>query len=358
MIGIARGLGRLQARDCGTPKGRSDFVAGLMLLSLIFDLLPRRAVLVALMVSVPALAAAQTLEWTAGAPGGGWFAVASGLARVLAEGNSGFQVNVIAGGSLDNPPRIQSGTSQLGMAVDFLAASAARGEAPFGGNPHTKLRSLGTGWYPPSVMHLLGPAGGEGGLAEAVAAPGLTIGTTPKGTSEELTLRRILAFYGSSVETIEARGGRVVTVSFADLVGAFAEGKIGYVFGAAALPAEWVTQIARGRRPARLVALPPDLVRHLAAGLGYRDAAIPVGTYPGLHAGAVPVAAIDTVILISAEVPEDVAYRVTRTLLKARGRFGAIHAGLAAFDPAKAWRDQPVPLHPGAERAYREGGFM
>ena len=36
------------------------------------------------------------------------------------------------------------------------------------------------------------------------------------------------------------------------------------------------------------------------------------------------------------------------------------HAGLADFEPPTSWKAENVgaPLHPGAERAYREKGWM
>ena len=320
----------------------------------------RRGVLIlaAVMAAAPTVAGGQSMEWSSGAPGGGWFAVASGLAKVITERHPNIKVSVVAGGSLDNPKRIQNGTSQIGMAIDFMAAAARKGEDPFQGNPQDKLRSLGVGWYPSSKMHVVGPADGKLEFMEALTSSGLKIGTTPKGTSEELTLRRILAFYGTSAEEVGARGGQFVTASFTDLARAFSKGTIDYFFGAAALPAPWAAEIVCGGRPARLLALPRDLIGHLTSKLGYRTSKIPEGTYPALQNGEVPVAAIDTVILISADVPAEVAYRITKTLLESRDRFREIHQGLAAFDPKTAWQAQPVPLHPGAERAYREKGFM
>jgi hypothetical protein len=35
-----------------------------------------------------------------------------------------------------------------------------------------------------------------------------------------------------------------------------------------------------------------------------------------------------------------------------------IHPSLADYDPAGAYLDLGVPLHPGAERYYREKGWM
>lgn len=67
-------------------------------------------------------------------------------------------------------------------------------------------------------------------------------------------------------------------------------------------------------------------------------------------------ATVGAIFLISAAVSEDEAYRVTKALLNHRAELASINASLSDFDPAKAWQNLPVPLHPGAARAYRELG--
>jgi uncharacterized protein len=51
---------------------------------------------------------------------------------------------------------------------------------------------------------------------------------------------------------------------------------------------------------------------------------------------------------------------VTRAIVENKEALVRGHAGLAEFDPQTAWQPDKVgiPLHPGAERAYREKGWM
>jgi TRAP-type uncharacterized transport system substrate-binding protein len=51
---------------------------------------------------------------------------------------------------------------------------------------------------------------------------------------------------------------------------------------------------------------------------------------------------------------------VTKTIIEGKDALVRGHAGLAEFDPKTAWKPEEVgiPLHPGAERAFREKGWM
>jgi TRAP-type uncharacterized transport system substrate-binding protein len=68
-----------------------------------------------------------------------------------------------------------------------------------------------------------------------------------------------------------------------------------------------------------------------------------------------------TVLITNAALPEPIAYTVTKTIIESKDALVRGHAGFAEFDPRTAWKPEEVgsiPLHPGAERAYREKGWM
>jgi uncharacterized protein len=67
---------------------------------------------------------------------------------------------------------------------------------------------------------------------------------------------------------------------------------------------------------------------------------------------------METIFLVSADVPKTVLYSVTKTLVENRANLSQIHSSMAGYDPRLAWKDLPVPLHPGATLAYRKLGFM
>jgi TRAP transporter TAXI family solute receptor len=93
--------------------------------------------------------------------------------------------------------------------------------------------------------------------------------------------------------------------------------------------------------------------------LGYVAATMPANTFKGQPE---PVATVGfpTVLITNKELPEATAYTITKTVLENKDALVRGHAGLAEFDPKTAWQPEKVgiPLHPGAEKAYREKGWM
>lgn len=65
-----------------------------------------------------------------------------------------------------------------------------------------------------------------------------------------------------------------------------------------------------------------------------------------------------TTIIVSASMSDDVAYRITKTINDNADRLRKLHASLVDYDPAQGWLHLGAALHPGAERYYRERGWL
>lgn len=312
----------------------------------------------ALVAAPSAAEAAENLEWSAGSPGGSWFTIVTGLAAIVMEKQPGLNIRIVPGGGRDNPSKIEAGVSQIGMGIDFLAAAAMKGEDPYD-RPHRSLRSMG-GTFAPAEFHVLVPVDEARPLDQLLSDRRLRVGTSQRATSEELTLRRALAFYRNSPSDMESAGGRYIATTYTQLVAAFQDGQIDVVFAAGSGRTGVALEIESGRRASKLIAFPPALMDYLSSTYGYGKGEILADTYSRIQQGgtAVPVTTLEAVILVGAGVSEDTVYRMVKTLIENRSRFSNIHQVLTKFDPRAAWRNQPVPLHPGAERAYRELGFM
>ncbi|WP_424812575.1 TAXI family TRAP transporter solute-binding subunit [Roseococcus sp. YIM B11640] len=322
-------------------------------------LLPRRSLLAASL-AVPAIrtAAAQTtLEWVAGSLGGGWYTMAAGLASLIREENPDLQVRVVPGGGLANPTRIQNGQSQMGWGIDAFTASAFKGEEPYTA-AHSRLRSLGTG-YSPTDHYLLGPKDGPTGMREILTTRGLKLGTPQRSSTDEMSAQRILRFLGTSPDQIRSGGGRYLNGSYNDIAAAFNDGQVDYIYICLARPAAILTEIAQGRRSAKLIAFPDDVRAHMKGTYAYAEASVPVAAYPSLLTAPIMVTAMDSVVLAAENVPEAAVYAMTKTFIKNKGqRLATIHASMEAYDPASSARYSGCPLHPGAARAYREAGVL
>ena len=296
------------------------------------------------------------LTWLGGNPGDGWYEMTEGLVDLLNGEDSTVRFTLVAGGGEQNLDRVDRGQGDIGMSIDVVVSAAVNGAAPFT-EPLRGVHSLGTGWSP-LPYNLLAAADAPGDFRSALTRPGIRVGAPPTDTTDELMFQRAVAHYGTSYDEIRRGGGAVVLDGYDALVGALSGGEIDYVFGATTMPAPSIAQAAGANRTVELVSLPKDLIDHLVCRYGCRPGVIPAGTYPGLQRDDVSTAFVDTVFVVSAAVPEAVAYEVTRLLLTQRRRLPEVHPSLAGFNPFTAWRNTAAPLHPGAARAFRELGFM
>lgn len=90
----------------------------------------------------------------------------------------------------------------------------------------------------------------------------------------------------------------------------------------------------------------------------YRTATIPGGMYRGNDAD-VQTFGVGATFVTSANVPDDVVYEIVRAVFENIDQFRGLHPAFANLDPAQMAADGlSAPLHPGAERYYREAGLI
>ena len=69
-------------------------------------------------------------------------------------------------------------------------------------------------------------------------------------------------------------------------------------------------------------------------------------------------AAMANTIVTSANMSPEVIHDFTAALLGNLDALRKVHPAFAGFDPRNALRLANVPLHPGAEKAFREAGLL
>jgi uncharacterized protein len=90
----------------------------------------------------------------------------------------------------------------------------------------------------------------------------------------------------------------------------------------------------------------------------YRQATIPGGMYRGNDEDTTTFG-VGATFVTSAAVPEEVVYQVTRAIFENLDQFKGLHPALAALDAEEMVADGlSAPLHPGAERYFREAGLL
>ena len=306
-----------------------------------------------------------TMTWVAGGVGGGWYVQAGGLARLIQEKEPKIILKVIPGGGVVNPVRVSMGKDGLAWGVTFVDKMAYKGMAPLYKKANPNVRALG-GIFGISYIHILASADKNlTTLAELVDkvknGEAIKVAMPMSGTSDLPLVKRILEFYGITFDDIEKAGGKIFQAVYADMVSMYKDKHVDYVFTHLGLPAAAITEMAVSRKSV-LLSTSPECIDTLSEELGTINVAsgmavIPGGTYKGNDKDiqAVPTAAE---LLVGAHVPDVVAYNILKIICDNIKEVHTINNKNQTFDPATGWKNVAVPLHPGAEKYYKEKGYM
>ena len=107
--------------------------------------------------------------------------------------------------------------------------------------------------------------------------------------------------------------------------------------------------------PITVVEVPADIVTKADA--PYMVATIPAGTYEG-QGSDVQTAAVQNYLVTHSDVAEDVVYAMTKATFENLDDLQAAHAAAKDIKLDGAAANPPAPLHPGAERYFKEAGAL
>ena len=181
--------------------------------------------------------------------------------------------------------------------------------------------------------------------------------TQPVGALGEFAGRQLLRAAGMSYNDIKGWGGTTQHVGYNIIIDAFKDGRADILFAVVTPKHPSVTEIVTAV-DVEFLGLDADTAKALLP-LGYSAATMPAETFKN-QTKPVSTVGFPTVLITNKDLPEPIAYTVTRTVLDNKDALVRGHAGLAEFEPKNAWQPDKVgiPLHPGAEKAYREKGWM
>ncbi|MCX8118981.1 MAG: TAXI family TRAP transporter solute-binding subunit [Desulfobacterota bacterium] len=301
----------------------------------------------------------QTLTWTAGGVGGGWYAIAGGIANLVNEKSGGITIKVIPGGGTVNPRLVDKGDCELGWGLPFLNVAAWNGEDPYD-KKHTNLRAL-AGGMSLNFFHFYVAAESPIKTMDDVfkQKKALRMAISPAGTSDEWVFRKVLAAYKTDYKELEAAGFKFFRGSYAEQASQFKDKNVDSVFTFLATPAAAVTEASIGRS-LRLIPFAPEVLESLKQ-YGIESGKIPAGTYPkAANANEEILTAVaGSVILINKNVPDEVAYRMTKVIHENLDQFRKIHGSLVPYQIKDGVTGLgAIPLHPGAEKYFREKGVL
>lgn len=285
------------------------------------------------------------LTFASGSVGGAYYSLGGAIADTMSR-VPGFQcVSESTGASIENGRLVASGQSQFGFMMSDAAYKAANGIEPF--KEKLALKALFTMY--PAPQHILTLKGS--GIKSVPDMKGKRVSVDAAGSGCEATSKEILKAMGMTYDDI-----KVAFLSQPEAATAIKDGNVDALFWNFAYPGAVVLDVA-SVRDLELIPLPEDIMDKLASEFPYyRKGKIPAGTYKGVDED-IPALEVGNVIVVPAEMDEELAYTITKTLFDNVKSLAEVHPAAAQMDPATAWQTS-IELHPGAAKYFKEIGSM
>lgn len=323
--------------------------------------------LLALLLSLGSIAAAAEVRYLrigTGPPGESYFPVGGMIASTLSNppggppcerGGSCGVPNLIAvasatSGSVANIEAIRDGRLDVALVQSDVALWATRGTAPFQGQAVNSLRSIANLY--PSQIHLV--ARPEAHIQSPSDLKGKLVSLGAAGSGTLLHARQLLAAWKIREGDLKPRFLRSALAADAMTAGAL---DAFFVIDRAPVPA--LAELAR-RLPIQLVPIDGEAAERLMkANPSLAPSKIAGGLYDGIP-GDIRTVQIDISLVAAANLSDDLVEGLTRALWHP-GTTAMLAESLSQASQIRlsgALSGLGAPLHPGAERYYREKQLM
>ena len=291
-----------------------------------------------------------------GGTGGTYYPLGGALAQAISENVEGIAASAQSGNaSVANCNLIARGDVETAFVQNNVADEAYNGLGPFRGHPVLNLRAIAA-LYPETVQVVARKAAGVKNLSDA---KGKIIAVGDKGSGTEVDTHNILSLHKLNYDDIKP-----LYVNFSVAAQRLLDNQGDILFTSAGYPTSAIIELMRDKE-CNFVNLDPAAIKQLCEKYPfYVPVTIPPGTYKG-QTEPVKTIAMMALWVADGKVDDELIYKAAKALW-AKGATGESGAAILAkiHDQGKnikletALKGITIPLHPGAEKFYREVGLL
>ncbi|WP_019140299.1 TAXI family TRAP transporter solute-binding subunit [Noviherbaspirillum massiliense] len=304
---------------------------------------------VSLLAAAPVHAQQQFVNILTGGTSGVYYPMGVALSQIYSKMLPDAKVSVQATkASAENLNLLQSGRGELAFTLGDSLSDAWKGSEEAGFKaPLKKLRGV-AGIYPNYIQIVASADSGIKTLAD-LKGKRISVGAPKSGT--ELNARAIFKAAGMGYKDF----AKVEYLPFGESVELMKNRQLDATLQSAGLGVSSLRDLASSVRIV-VVPIPAEVVKKVGDA-AYQSATIPANTYEGQTAD-VQTAAVQNFLVTHQGVPADTVYKMTKAIFENKDQLLAAHAAAKAINKETAAQNMPVPLHPGAEKYYREAGLL
>ena len=299
--------------------------------------------------ALPVLGAEQFINVLTGGTSGVYYPLGVALSGLIGKALPNAKTSVQATkASVENLNLLESGRGEIAFTLGDSLSDAWKGKAEAGfKTPLKKLRGIAA-IYPNYIQIMARADAGIKTLAD-LKGKKISVGAPQSGT--ELNARDILGAAGITYKDF----AKVEYLPFGESVELMKNRQIDVTLQSAGLGVSALRDLATSMDTV-VVPIPPDVIKK-TNDPAYLPGTIPANTYRG-QTTDVQTASVQNYLVTHEGVSNETVYAMTKALWTGLDQLVAAHSAAKAIDLKHALEGMPVPLHPGAEKYYREVGLI
>lgn len=295
--------------------------------------------------------AAEPMRLTMGTGGtaGTYYPFGGALAQVISDKSGVVAITAQSTGATgENLNLIHNGDIDLALVQNDLAHYAYNGLEIYKDNKVTNFKTI-TRLYP-ELIHVVAQA--DSGIKTLADFKGKKISVGASGSGNEANCRQIFELLNLTYSDIKP-----LFISYAETTNHFKDRQVDAFVYTTGIPSPSIMDITT-MQPAVFVPIDGKLRDDITKKYPFFAAdAIPADSYKG-QTGVVETIAVQCMLVVREDIPEETVYAMTKALFENLDALKNAHAKGKDVVLEKALNGVTVPVHPGAEKYYREVGLI
>lgn len=281
--------------------------------------------------------------------------VMSGVAECVSKSFPGSVVSIIPGAGGSNIYRVNKHEVDGGHTHSVLAYAAMNGQDPY----NEKLANIAAvaGLYHSNQQFIIRKDFGSKSFDEIIQKKlKLRVSVDQPGSMGPLAFSRLLEEYGLTIDDFNSWGGEVMYFNMNDSCSMIADGRIDAALLSTFLPTPPIQELSLNTQ-INMLEIDSDVIEALVNKYGYEKIIVPKDTYTFLEKDMLSYGS--RVILIAPlDSTDEFPYKLAKSITENLDYLKSIHSGLHEMNTEFMTKNLGVPLHPGAEKYYREKGII
>jgi uncharacterized protein len=300
-------------------------------------------------------AAAQDKFITIGTGGqtGVYFVVGQSICRLVNRGTSEHNLKCTApstGGSIANINAIKAGDMDMGVAQSDWQFHAYNGSSQFEGDPFTGERAVFSVHGEPFTVI----ARADAGITSFADLKGKRVNIGNPGSGQRATMEVVMNALGWTLDDFALAS----ELKPAEQAAALGDNKVDAIIYTVGHPNGSIQEAVSTVDAVLIPVTGPEIDALIADNPFYAAATIPGGMYKGSDADT-NTFGVKATFVTADTVDEDTVYQVVKAVFDNFDRFKKLHPAFANLVESEMISDGlSAPLHPGAEKYYKEQGWM